>query len=359
MSFLAPLVPRQGELYAHTAIRGVAALCVVGYHAMLGSAGKGYTDNPVQNYFLTSFIFVDFFFILSGFIMFENYGKKLSGPSVLKNAINFWKRRALKILPNYYFWLAIAVLLTFAEWAYFSRRVVDNQCIEFSLIKHVFLTQNLMGSCYYFNIPLWSIAVEMLAYLVFPFIILLRLGRALTFLGSVVLYVVLFSYSETIDVLDGALSVCRCLAGFFCGVAAAQLPHKKWASFLQVILLLLLVATISMNFQVLSLALMLMITVATSKNEGVLATLSATRFPYLIGRSSFSIYLAHIPVAAVVSTIAYKIEGETGVPFGSDWRLIVPIEILASVMVGYMAFELIERRFERLVNRRNVMAQAP
>ncbi len=125
------------------------------------------------------------------------------------------------------------------------------------------------------------------------------------------------------------------------------------------ILLLLLVATISMNFQVLSLALMLMITVATSKNEGVLATLSATRFPYLIGRSSFSIYLAHIPVAAVVSTIAYKIEGETGVPFGSDWRLIVPIEILASVMVGYMAFELIERRFERLVNRRNVMAQAP
>ncbi len=221
MSFLAPLVPRQGELYAHTAIRGVAALCVVGYHAMLGSAGKGYTDNPIQNYFLTSFIFVDFFFILSGFIMFENYGKKLSGPSVLINAINFWKRRALKILPNYYFWLAIAVLLTFAEWAYFSRRAVDNQCIEFSLIKHIFLTQNLMGSCYYFNIPLWSIAVEMLAYLVFPFIILLRLGRALTFLGS---WFYMWFYLATLKRLTYLTGLCQFVDAWPGSSAALLLP---------------------------------------------------------------------------------------------------------------------------------------
>ena len=64
---------------------------------MLGSAGKVYTDNLIQNFFSTSFIFVDFFFILSGFIMFENYGKKIAGPNIFANTMQYWKKRVLKI----------------------------------------------------------------------------------------------------------------------------------------------------------------------------------------------------------------------------------------------------------------------
>jgi len=139
MSAANSLTPRDGELYSHTAIRGIAALCVVGYHAMLGSAGKGYTDNPVQNYFLTSFIFVDFFFILSGFIMHENYGHKIRGPNVLHNSIESLKKRFRKILPNYYFWLGVAIALTFLEWSYFSSQEVSNECLTNSVLKHLFL----------------------------------------------------------------------------------------------------------------------------------------------------------------------------------------------------------------------------
>lgn len=71
------------------------------------------------------------------------------------------------------------------------------------------------------------------------------------------------------------LTLPRCHSRRCCCPASTQ----KWASFLQVMLVLLLVATISMNVQVLSLALMLDITVATSNNEGVLAKLSVTRLP--------------------------------------------------------------------------------
>ena len=71
---------------------------------------------------------------------------------------------------------------------------------------------------------------------------------------------------------------------------------------------------------------------------------SKQKWPYLIRRPSLSIYLAHIPVSMVVSPIANKIESETGIDFGSDWRLIVPIKIIASTLVGIFAYHWIEVR---------------
>ena len=352
MSVATTLTPRAGELYSHTAIRGIAALCVVGYHAMLGSAGKGYTDNPIQNFFLTSFIFVDFFFILSGFIMFENYGKKIAGPNIFANTMQYWKKRILKILPNYYFWLIVAVALTFLRWIYFGDRSVTSRCVEMSLFKHFILVQNLVGSCHYFNTPLWSIAVEMIAYLFFPVVILLRIGWPMILMIGITLYAVLFSFSETIDIIDGYSSVLRCLAGFLCGVAAAKMTFRNVPDAVQLTIVAFLVCAISLNYQIAALCLMFIVTITTAKNTGILAKASQTKLAYLIGRSSFSIYLAHVPVGMIVSTLAYKLESETGLPVGSDWKMIIPLEILASCIVGIVAYAHVERRFEKVFTKR-------
>lgn len=81
--------PRTGEIYIHTALRGLAALSVVGYHAMLGATGKGYSDNLLQNFFLSSFMFVDLFFMLSGFIMNESYGEKILLNNNIQNSTRY------------------------------------------------------------------------------------------------------------------------------------------------------------------------------------------------------------------------------------------------------------------------------
>ena len=346
------LTPRTGELYSHTAIRGVAALCVVGYHAVLGSAGKGYTDNVIQNYFLTSFIFVDFFFMLSGFIMSESYGKKLTRPSVAISSIEYWKKRLLKILPNYYFWLIVAIALTFLRWSYFGNSNVSNICLSNSLFKHFLFIQNIAGSCHYFNTPLWSIAVELMAYFAFPFIVLLRIGRYLTITIAIIFYIILFRYSETIDVIDGYYSIIRCFAGFLCGIAAAKFSKDDWPDIAQLIIVALLICAIALNYQVAALILMFLVTIVTAQNTGIIAKSSQMSLPYLLGRSSFSIYLAHVPVGMVVSTVAYKIESETGISIGSDWRVIMPLEILATCIIGIFAYAFVELRFEAFFNRR-------
>lgn len=348
MSGAISLTPRSGELYSHTAIRGIAALCVVGCHAVVGAAGQGYTDNQIQNFFVTSFLFVDFFFILSGFIMFENYGQKIGGPAFFANSVQYWKKRLLKILPNYYLWLIIAVAITYLKWNYFGDRVEYSECVEDSVVKHFLLVQNLIGSCHYFNIALWSIAVEIIAYLAFPIIILLRTGWFSTLLIGAIFYFIFFSFSGTIDIIDGYFSILRCLAGFICGIAAAKMNTRNWWDVAHVTIIALLVCAISLNYQIISLLLMFIITVATAQNTGIVSKISQMKLPYVIGRSSFSIYLAHVPVAMVVNPIAFKFESATGLPIGSDWRVIMPLEVVASCAVGILAYVIVERRFERL-----------
>ena len=345
------IAPRAGEIYSHTAIRGIAALCVVAFHGMVGSAGKEYTDNPIQNFFSTSFIFVDFFFILSGFIMFENYGKKITGPNITAMIMRYWKKRLLKILPNYYFWLVVAAALSILSWEYFGDQTESNQCLKNSFIKHLFLAQNLIISCYYFNLPLWSIAVEMIAYLIFPMIILLRIGWHFTLLIGVSLNAILFASSETIDIIEGYSSVLRCLAGFLCGVAAAMIAFRNVPDIVQSTLVVVLIAAVSLNYQVIALCLMFVITATTAQNSGLLAKISKMKIPYLIGRSSFSIYLAHFPAGILIGFVAFKLESETGVPFGSDWKIIIPLKILASSIIGIFAYLQVEQRFERVVAR--------
>ena len=348
MSIANTLAPRAGELYSHTAIRGVAALCVVGYHAIIGSAGMGYTNNPLQNFFLTSFIFVDFFFILSGFIMYENYGKKISGPNVVANSILYWKRRLSKILPNYYFWLIVAVGITYLKWYSFEERTVSSECVETSLIQHFLLVQNLVGSCHYFNPPLWSVAVEVIAYLVFPIVILLRMNWALTLIVGSALYGVFYYFSDEGDNFNGYFSIVRCLAGFLCGVAAAKISTRIWSDFINLPMIILLVWTIALNYQILALIIMFLVTILTANNTGIVAKVSQMKLPYLIGRSSFSIYLAHYPVAMVVIPVAYKLENLTGIPLGSEWKVMMPFEIIMSSIVGVLAYAYVETRLERL-----------
>lgn len=342
----AHLAPRIGELYTHTAIRGAAALCVVGYHAMLGVTGKGFTDNVIANFFLSSFLFVDFFFILSGFIMTENYGAKFhdAGPSLLL-VKSYYKKRALKILPNYYFWLIVSIALWFLKEIYFEEKIDASRCIYVSVFQHFLLIQNFIGSCFYFNTPLWSIAVEFLAYLVFPIIIFLRLPALKLLSVAITMYVFILYNHTTIDIIEGSLSAIRCFAGFLCGMALAGFQRINSSGVTHVFLSIVLLASLSRGLEAISIAIMAAFTLATTQNTGALAVFSRQKIPYGIGRASFSIYLAHIPVSMVVDPIAYKLEVETGFPFGSDWTYALPTKIGLSVLVGIWAYRQIESRF--------------
>ena len=351
------IAPRDQEVFGHTALRGLAALSVVGYHAVLASNGKA-DPSWVAGYFQFSYLFVDLFFMLSGFIMVESYGPRIYRHSGLHGAwqgiAQFWTRRALKILPNYYIWLAIAIALYLARAIYFEPALLARDCLPEAVGLHVLLVQNLVGSCISFNTPLWSIAVEMVAYALFPLLLLgMRFWPGLLVL-AVAGYVWLMMQHGTFDLIDGTPSVLRCLAGFTAGMSAVAVLRwwpDRALTLAQIPVLIGMAVCVASGWESAAMGLLFLLVLTTGRNLGPVVALLKPRLIYLLGRASFAIYLAHIPVLGVLLILAHKAEAETGLALGSDWRLFAPLNLIVSAIVGVWAFKAIELRLERRLRR--------
>lgn len=342
---------RGNEVYLHTALRGVAALCVVAYHAsLLNEPAAGAT--AVGAFFLSSYLFVDLFFLLSGFIMVESYAGRMGETGAV---LRFWWKRLTKILPNYYIWLGVAIAVVLLRRALLGFPEASDACVTEAIWRHLLLIQNLAGACLYFNTPLWSIVVELLAYMLFPLLVLGLRVWALMLGGALALYAGLMWHYGTMDLLHGAASVLRCLAGFVAGMAlarAADLAPRGvmvWAQLPVLAAVLVLVSAGADGFAVLA---MTGLVYVTARNLGPLLPLARSGLGYILGRASFSIYLVHIPLLALLNLLAYKIEAETGLAIATTWWAFVALNLLVSGGAGVLAYLLVEQRIERALQRR-------
>ena len=106
-----------------------------------------------------SFLFVEFFFVLSGFVLFPQILKIYNSK---KNILIFYKRRWLRTLPLYLLSLLIVAIIT-------------NNLLSFDFVKYLFLIQNILPNSLtndFFPI-VWSLSIEEFFYLLFPIIILI------------------------------------------------------------------------------------------------------------------------------------------------------------------------------------------
>ena len=165
--------PSRAGLPALTGARGLAAWFVVVYHirpgltatappALMGVLGKGY-------------LAVDFFFMLSGFVLWLNYGGRI-GTSGWRGARQFLGRRIARIWPLHIAILAATVALALLFEVTGRRDVAHYPWSELPL--HVLLMQNWgFTSRLTWNDPAWSISCEWAAYLLFPLLGMAAAGR--------------------------------------------------------------------------------------------------------------------------------------------------------------------------------------
>jgi peptidoglycan/LPS O-acetylase OafA/YrhL len=130
-----------------TSLRGLAALAVVGFHFAPLMAGI-----PIFN---RGFLGVDLFFLLSGFILANVYGKEM-------NVRSFFVARFARTYPLHLFILAM-LLPWFGRAPEYSAD---------SLLCNLTMTQVLCGGPLSWNSVSWSLSAEWISYLLFP--ILLR-----------------------------------------------------------------------------------------------------------------------------------------------------------------------------------------
>ncbi len=155
--------PRKPSLPALTGLRTLLAINIVLFHFTPPHMGLLY---PVID---NSYVFVGFFFLLSGYILAYNYADRAEP---LKKR-RFWVARFARLYPVYLLSLALSFQMLEAEWQ-------ARPHAEFwtGLVLTPLLLQGWSpGLATFWNTVAWTLSAEVLLYLAFPWIIRLPWPR--------------------------------------------------------------------------------------------------------------------------------------------------------------------------------------
>ena len=232
-----------------TPLRGIAALIVLLFHFDLfwgGPFAGTLFPTDVTMFVKKGYLLVDFFFVLSGFIMCHVYGRLFASSVTRLDFGQFTKARFARIYPLHLFTLAWAVLL-FAAITYTSFPLDEREKSVFNLWaipSHIVLLQAMgIYPGYTWNGPSWTISVEWWMYMVFPFLYgpvsrLSNVGRVAMLAGLLGLYGVLvyelntfpqYPWHHSLNVppfMGGAFM--RCALSFSVGMVFYGLFRQQW-----------------------------------------------------------------------------------------------------------------------------------
>jgi peptidoglycan/LPS O-acetylase OafA/YrhL len=176
-----------GRLLSIDALRGIAALGVVLYHAVQQTGG---TRNYILKWpalgvqFLSSYGYVGvfLFFVISGFCIHLQWARaNAAGNPIEVQFATFWKRRIRRLYPPYL--IALVLYLLFAA---LNSGIHLTTFFGYDLVMHVLMLHNLdQKTCYSINGVFWTLAVEEQLYLGYFLLLFLRVrfGWAVTLLA--------------------------------------------------------------------------------------------------------------------------------------------------------------------------------
>jgi peptidoglycan/LPS O-acetylase OafA/YrhL len=303
--------------------RGICALLVALFH--FPAAGWLQTNGFISG----SFLFVDFFFVLSGFVIAHAYTERLTDGISLKR---FMVTRFGRLYPLHIFILTAFVVFEMARLTAGHNAFSDGNSVR-SLVSNLFMIHGLgMDSSLSWNAPSWSISTELFAYLLFGFVTVALNRVALLAFASAVVVAPLFLFAVSPDYMDATydFGFIRCLYGFAAGVlvhvAFVQLADKPapdvgtrltwtFAEGAVVLAVGLYVATsyvgpfsISAPF-VFGLAVLIFV-----HEAGYISRLLRGRVFLGLGTLSYSIYMTHLFVQGRMLNAAKAAEIYLGVP---------------------------------------------
>lgn len=154
------------------AMRGVAALSVVARHlnTVLPAVEVQHSVLAMPNGYLG----VDFFFMLSGFVLARAYEHKLkAGLSVRR----FMARRFVRLYPMFLLGILLGAAMIGGQIAFHARHALDPAHAVLAFAQNILMVPDFAsgGQLYTLNIPAWTLLFEVLINLAFA-LALFRLG---------------------------------------------------------------------------------------------------------------------------------------------------------------------------------------
>lgn len=359
---------KKERLLALDSMRAIAALGVVCWHYR-GYFGAEPLHTVLQPFYRNGLAMVDFFFILSGFVLARAYWNDRRRYNILGNI----RQRISRIYPLHFAMLICVVAIQWSSPAdnpILNMLYLNNTTHKFAL--HLLLMQfpdsrfDVKGS---FNHPSWSISTEFIVNIAFLLIIALPRKIALiiaTLLAFVFIvpmnHIGIFNSYTIYGFMPG--SIARTSIGFFVGsltyVAYARYLEGRTSSHQTVTngLFLATCAGIAFHFYTRTMdgrnsdMLVLLIgfpslIVLALRSTRVTMCLSAKPLVFL-GERSYSIYLVHFPIIL----ISIAILGHLSSPVDTGNPIALVIFMLAVIGVASLTYRYVERPGKALLSKR-------
>lgn len=363
------------HLAALDGLRGVAILLVVCVHVGDVTGVVRY-ERFVWRMLGTGTIGVPVFFILSGFLLYRPFARATLSGTALPPVRDYFRRRALRILPAYWLMLPAGILLSDAPQA--ERPLVWLQLVT---LTHPYDPDRWWEGTSL--LAIWSLSVEACFYLLLP---LLARGMHRSCRGSARRLLVVLSglaaasvawtgvlrytadlpvvfYSEPLlprslvhFALGMLLAVMAERPGRTAALAAAS-PGVGWVIALCGLALLSTPLTTPLSgpqsphqylvgtFLIPLVALAAVAPAALAPNRGFNRALLGNRLVRGLGRISYGIFLWHLPVL----TAWYRLSGRP--LFLGDFWTVLTVVLSVSVVLGVLSHDLVEQPFQRLGRR--------
>ncbi|MBX3479459.1 MAG: acyltransferase [Caulobacter sp.] len=279
--------------------RGLCALWVVLYHFRALSHVYDWT------WVRTGDIAVDFFFVLSGFVITHAYGEALIESA---DRVRFLIRRFGRLYPLHIATLAVVLMMELGRWG--AGHVLGHPVgpptfsgdTDLAALPANVVLVHAWGLFrdFTWNIPSWSISVEWALCLVY---VLLSFGRR-PLLAALVLAVIGFGLTLWLGTVltEGQSALIRGLYGFFLGVLAYRLfaaLHERaltlpgWLEWLAPLLLVFTVLFKRWHLPVIPPLLFAAMVLIFAAQAGPISRLMRHRVLTYLGEISYSIYLVH------------------------------------------------------------------
>ncbi|RYD20823.1 MAG: acyltransferase [Lysobacteraceae bacterium] len=334
---------------ALTGVRGIAAWFVVFYHIRLSIAGL---PLPVRDVFAKGYLAVDFFFLLSGFVIWLTWSDRIRTGGAA-SIPSFLQKRIARIWPLHLVTLGGAVALALLLRA--TGRS-DPQFVFSELPLHILLLQN-WGFTHHlaWNDPAWSISAELGAYLLFPVLVMAVDWRRMPTLallgtaGGLLVGLHLAMRAPTLGTDIPRYGLLRCLVEFTTGSIVCAL-WSRWRSASRAPVCAALVAVLVAGGWIAGApetlvvpALFAAVLLVLALTAGRTANPFELRWMHYFGEISYATYLSHF-----ILWKAFKLV------FVSDATAVSPTKIalyLAIVLLTSIAlYHLIERPAQRWLN---------
>jgi peptidoglycan/LPS O-acetylase OafA/YrhL len=332
---------------------------------------------PQPDFVIHSSLFVDFFFVLSGFVITHAYGDKLTNfPEVGA----FLLRRFGRLWPLHVVMMAALIGMSFlklalAHFFHYAFELASAPISMRMIAANLFLVQTIdIPSRLTINAPSWSISTEIWTYFLFSGICLyceIRRRSATVISGGFVLLSigVLFLFSPQFLATNTDYAFFRCFYGFFVG----HLVYKVWKTspiairnegIAETLIIGIIIVFVQITGNgIASMAAPVVFGLAVlifAQQRGYLSKLLMMRPFVQLGTWSYSIYMVHWLVRRLFSRtdeIVGHLTGRQALPnsafLDNVWTVSVALVgyLVLVVILAAVSYRLIEQPGRRLFNR--------